>query len=167
MVCWLNQAQGGIANSGRQCSCAHFSALIVVLSNMLLYPNHTNVSVDQHHSAKGVQLLDDMLDVVQDAQFDALRLIVRELYDKANTAVVAVQNPGDFDAEDVFQQFSANMDFFPTGALDFLPFDPEVAALDLMDDGVGGPFDGFENEGLPPPDYGQVMELPNLPSFLM
>lgn len=149
----------------RQCSCAHFSALIVVLSHMLLYPSHSLVSVDQQHSYNAVKLLDEVMKLAQDENFDKLRDIVLELYDKANAAVIAVENLHGFDAGDVFQQFAATDTLFSDAqTVDFLPFDVDSMPMDFMSSGVDGPFEGLETDSGPGMDaglnYGQLTELP-------
>ncbi|KAG9255617.1 fungal-specific transcription factor domain-containing protein [Emericellopsis atlantica] len=74
-----------------QCSCAHFSGLIVLLANNLMHPTHPDAWIDQELSNKAVKLLNDLVSVLPANAFDTLCVVVNELQKKASTAVDAAR----------------------------------------------------------------------------
>ncbi|KAH7121423.1 fungal-specific transcription factor domain-containing protein [Dactylonectria macrodidyma] len=101
----------------RQCSCAHFSGLIIILANMSINPSHELVAQDQHIALKALTLFDQLLDIVEDDAFRALRIVIGELSEKANAAV---ENQRLESSEGVFGSLDALVPM-GTEALDFLP----------------------------------------------
>lgn len=112
----------------RQCSCVHFSGLVIVLANILLSPTHKFTSVDLQIATKSIHLLESLLDVVQSPTFEPLQRIIMDLYRSAVRAVDEVrpdwlneaetldpittgQNEGDLDIvaeETTFSEFDWN-----------------------------------------------------------
>ncbi|KAM0201943.1 hypothetical protein ACHAQI_011076 [Fusarium lateritium] len=144
-----------------QCSCSHFSALIVLLSNMILNPGHSSIHTDQHLSIKALDLFDKLLLVIDDQQFSALRIVVGELSQKAQAAVAAHRRELRGMGKDVFETLNAEevsapeMDFLPQGEV-FDALDGPFAGLE----GTVGGWDGVGFEGL---GYEQV---PNDMNFM-
>ncbi|KAM0245788.1 hypothetical protein ACHAP5_005107 [Fusarium lateritium] len=132
-----------------QCSCSHFSALIVLLSNMILNPGHSSIHTDQHLSIKALDLFDKLLLIIDDQQFSALRIVVGELSQKAQAAVAAHRRELRGMGKDVFETLSGEevtapeMDFLPQGEV-FDVLDGPFAGLE----GTLGGWDGVGFEGL-------------------
>ncbi|KAF5679778.1 transcriptional regulator [Fusarium heterosporum] len=118
-----------------QCSCSHFSALIILLANMILNPGHSSIHADQHLSIKALDLFDKLLKVVEDDRFSALRIVVGELSQKAQAAVAAHRRELQSLGKDVFE--TLNVEEVTVPEADFLP------TGDVFD-GINGPFDGLE-----------------------
>ncbi|KAH7121882.1 fungal-specific transcription factor domain-containing protein [Dactylonectria estremocensis] len=120
-----------------QCSCAHFSGLIIILANMSINPSHALVAQDQHLALKALTLFDQLLAIVEDDAFRALRTVIGELSEKANAAVETQRLES---SEGVF----GSMDLLgvpeSAEALDFLP----ETELYGAPDGVFAPLDGQE-----------------------
>ncbi|KAM0347406.1 hypothetical protein ACHAPU_004927 [Fusarium lateritium] len=118
-----------------QCSCSHFSALIVLLANMILNPGHSSIHIDQHLSIKALDLFDKLLKVIEDDKFSTLRIVVGELSQKAQAAVAAHRRELRDLGKDVFDALNVEEPVVPE--VDFLP------PGDVFD-GIDGPFVGLE-----------------------
>ncbi|KAF4960609.1 hypothetical protein FSARC_10423 [Fusarium sarcochroum] len=119
-----------------QCSCSHFSALIILLANMILNPGHTSIHVDQHLAVKAIDLFDKLLKVVDDETFRALRTVVGELSQKAETAVAMYRQELRSSGKDIFEALNVDGDPVPQ-EVDFLP-------ANNVFDGLDGPFAGLD-----------------------
>ncbi|KAM5353584.1 hypothetical protein ACJ41O_000234 [Fusarium nematophilum] len=107
-----------------QCSCAHFSALIILLANIILSPDHSFVPLDQHLSLKALDLFDKLLQVVDEEGFRTLRAVVGELSQKADAAVKAHRLMLSLTGNDVFDVLNSGGDGQGADAVpevDFLP----------------------------------------------
>ncbi|CAM1501196.1 Fc.00g103580.m01.CDS01 [Cosmosporella sp. VM-42] len=134
-----------------QCSCSHFSALIILLANMSINPRHELVSLDQHISSKAIKLFDKLLEVVDSEPFQTLRAIIDELYKKANEAVEAAQLDKSRGAN-VFEGLDDDMNMAPMDQLDFLP-------LENVFDDFGGTFGSLDG-----PEVFSATNLDQLPN---
>lgn len=93
-----------------QCSCSHFSGLIILLANMLIDPDHDIVSVDQDIALRAIQLFDKIIDLVP-SDSDSIRkfrLIVGDLYDRALDAVTMVGRQRRTDGNTIQQSFGVD-----------------------------------------------------------
>lgn len=89
----------------RQCSCAHFSGLIILLANLILSPTHPYSSLDQQIANKAVRLFEDLLTVVTASAFHTLKRLINDLHSSANAAVEQARLEAaaqDDDVENVF-----------------------------------------------------------------
>lgn len=88
----------------RQCSCAHFSGLIILLANLILSPSHPYVSLDQQIANKAVRLFEDLLQVVTASAFHTLQRLINDLHSSANAAVAQarLEAAQDDDVENIF-----------------------------------------------------------------
>lgn len=71
----------------RQCSCGHFSSVLVLLANMLLHPTEDGISLDKSLTAMSLDMLEDILKITHDKAFQSVNEIIKELARKANDAV--------------------------------------------------------------------------------
>ncbi|KAF5564909.1 transcriptional regulator [Fusarium phyllophilum] len=115
--------------------CSHFSALIVLLANMILNPGHNSIHIDQHLSVKALDLFDKLLKIIDDEAFRALRNVVGELSQRAQTAVAVYREELKGSGKDVFE--ALNVDDVAVHEVDFLP------AGDMFE-GLEGPFVGLD-----------------------
>lgn len=125
----------------RQCSCSHFSALIIILANMILNPGHKSIHVDQHLAVKALDLFDKLLGIIEDASFRSLRAIVSELSQKADAAVEGHRRRQQLSraGQDVFEVLNVDPIAGAQPELDFLP-------ANNVFDGLDGPFSGLDAE---------------------
>lgn len=93
-----------------QCSCAHFSGLIILLANMILSPTHPYVSLDQQISNRAVRLFESMLQFVTTSAFHTLHQLIQDLHTSANTAVDQARLNATQNDDDVENVFAANME---------------------------------------------------------
>ncbi|KAF4973267.1 hypothetical protein FZEAL_9366 [Fusarium zealandicum] len=148
-----------------QCSCAHFSALIILLANMVLNPGHESVSLDQHMAMRSFELFDKLLVVLNDGGFRALHSVVGELSQRADEAVRAHEMDLSVTGKGIFEGLNAGhdmpdampeVDFLPSNTVfdgfdgPFAPlettidFDPSIldqhigSGLDMLDDAASG-----------------------------
>ncbi|RGP72147.1 hypothetical protein FLONG3_6870 [Fusarium longipes] len=119
-----------------QCSYSHFSALIVLLANMILNPGHTSIHTDQHISIKALDLFDKLLKIVDDEAFRALRSVVGDLSQRAQEAVRAHRQHLKSFNKDIYEPI--NVEETVVQELDFLPNDDGFESID-------GPFAGLES----------------------
>ncbi|KAJ4123090.1 hypothetical protein NW768_010083 [Fusarium equiseti] len=119
-----------------QCSYSHFSALIVLLANMILHPGHNSIHVDQHISIKALDLFDKLLKIVDDEAFRALRSIVGELSQRAQEAVAAHRQELRSLGKDIYEPI--DVEETTVSELDFLPTGDRFESM-------GGPFEGLES----------------------
>ncbi|CEI66325.1 hypothetical protein FVEN_g4288 [Fusarium venenatum] len=119
-----------------QCSYSHFSALIVLLANMILNPGHTSIHTDQHISIKALDLFDKLLKVVDDEAFRALRSVVGDLSQRAQEAVAAHRKHLKSLGQDIYEPI--DVEEAVVQELDFLPTDDTFENMD-------GPFSGLES----------------------
>lgn len=139
----------------RQCSCAHFSGLIILLANMSLNPGHELVAFDQHLALRAINLFDKLLDIIEDDGFKALRLVVGELSQKATLAVETHRLESAKSDNIVFESLSADVDALQPIELEFLPQDTNL-------DGVDGPFGEFDVNGFQDSVFGQTYNATDL-----
>ncbi|KAF5536106.1 transcriptional regulator, partial [Fusarium napiforme] len=88
--------------------CSHFSALIVLLANMILNPGHNSIHIDQHLSVKALDLFDKLLKIIDDEAFRALRSVVGELSQRAQTAVAVYREELKGLGKDVFEALNVD-----------------------------------------------------------
>ncbi|CCT69072.1 related to transcriptional regulator [Fusarium fujikuroi] len=127
-----------------QCSCSHFSALIVLLANMILNPGHNSIHIDQHLSVKALDLFDKLLKIIDDEAFRALRSVVGELSQRAQTAVAVYREELKGSGKDVFE--ALNVDDVAVHEVDFLPAGDMFDGLEGPFVGLDGPFVGLSGE---------------------
>ncbi|RBQ97290.1 hypothetical protein FVER53590_09299 [Fusarium verticillioides] len=127
-----------------QCSCSHFSALIVLLANMILNPGHNSIHIDQHLSVKALDLFDKLLKIIDDEAFRALRSVVGELSQRAQTAVAVYREELKGSGKDVFE--ALNVDDVAVQEADFLPAGDMFGGLEGPFVGLDGPFVGLSGE---------------------
>ncbi|KAI1017245.1 hypothetical protein LB505_001945 [Fusarium chuoi] len=127
-----------------QCSCSHFSALIVLLANMILNPGHNSIHIDQHLSVKALDLFDKLLKIIDDEAFRALRSVVGELSQRAQTAVAVYREELKGSEKDVFE--ALNVDDVAVHEVDFLPAGDMFEGLEGPFVGLDGPFVGLSGE---------------------
>jgi hypothetical protein len=75
----------------RQCSCAHFSALIVLLANILLSPAHDSTCLDFQIVTNSIRLFEQIVDVIESPAYEPLQRIIGDLYKSATEIVSKVQ----------------------------------------------------------------------------
>ncbi|KAM0231905.1 hypothetical protein ACHAPO_008203 [Fusarium lateritium] len=119
-----------------QCSYSHFSALIVLLANMILNPGHTSIHTDQHISIKALDLFDKLLKIIDDEAFKALRSVVGDLSQRAQEAVAAHRKHLKSLGQDIYEPIE--VEEAVVQELDFLPTDDTFENMD-------GPFAGLES----------------------
>ncbi|KAH7259936.1 hypothetical protein NW759_002613 [Fusarium solani] len=122
-----------------QCSCSHFSALIIILANMTLNPGHKFIHVDQHLAVKALDLFDKLLGIIEDASFRSLRAIVGELSQKAEAAVERYRQELSRSGRDIFDTLNVDNSGDAQPELDFLP-------SNTVFDGLDGPFSSLDTE---------------------
>ncbi|KAK1998396.1 fungal-specific transcription factor domain-containing protein [Colletotrichum falcatum] len=71
-------------------SCAHFSGLLILLINMFVYPEHSDVATDQGLAKQALQLFDIMTQLLDDESFRKLHAVVKELHRRAMATVEKV-----------------------------------------------------------------------------
>ncbi|RSM15872.1 hypothetical protein CEP52_000414 [Fusarium oligoseptatum] len=104
-----------------QCSCSHFSALIIILANMILNPGHKSIHVDQHLAVKALDLFDKLLGIIEDSSFRSLRAIVGELSQKAEAAMEGYRRELSRSGQDIFEALNVDNVGDVQPELDFLP----------------------------------------------
>ncbi|GKU05366.1 transcription factor [Fusarium langsethiae] len=119
-----------------QCSYSHFSALIVLLANMILNPGHTSIHTDQHISIKALDLFDKLLKIIDDEAFRALRSVVGDLSQRAQEAVAAHRQHLKRLGQDIYE--SIDVEEVVVQELDFLPADDKF-------ENMNAPFNGLES----------------------
>ncbi|KAF5724364.1 transcriptional regulator [Fusarium mundagurra] len=124
--------------------CSHFSALIVLLANMILNPGHSSIHIDQHLSVKALDLFDKLLKIIDDEAFRALRSVVGELSQRAQTAVAVYREELKGSGKDVFE--ALNVDDVAVQEVDFLPAGDMFEGLEGPFVGLDGPFVGLNGE---------------------
>ncbi|KAF5650099.1 transcriptional regulator [Fusarium tjaetaba] len=124
--------------------CSHFSALIVLLANMILNPGHNSIHIDQHLSVKALDLFDKLLKIIDDEAFRALRSVVGELSQRAQTAVAVYREELKGSGKDVFE--ALNVDDVAVQEADFLPAGDMFEGLEGPFVGLDGPFVGLSGE---------------------
>ncbi|KAK1635349.1 fungal-specific transcription factor [Colletotrichum phormii] len=68
-------------------ACAHFSGLIIILSNMFVFPEHPNIPTDKELAEQAIQMFDMMLRISANEDFRKLHEVVRELHRRAMATV--------------------------------------------------------------------------------
>ncbi|KAF4471443.1 transcriptional regulator [Fusarium albosuccineum] len=149
-----------------QCSCSHFSALIILLSNMIIEPGHQAIHVDQHLAVKAIDLFDKLLGVIDDPQFRTLRAVVGELSQKAEEAVALHRRELARTGRDIFETLNVDNGTDAPPELDFLPpntvfdgIDGPFAGLDASVDFDSSIFDQPVNDGLETLEDGGMLDL--------
>ncbi|CAG9996050.1 unnamed protein product [Clonostachys byssicola] len=95
-----------------QCTCAHFSGLVILLSNTIMYPTHEFASLDSEISTVSVQLLDKIVAESSHGDiFASLQHVVADLSKHAKAAVSSARLQQD--SERVFGQTFQEDDWFP------------------------------------------------------
>ncbi|KAF4503214.1 NADH oxidase [Fusarium agapanthi] len=119
-------------------------ALIVLLANMILNPGHSSIHIDQHLSVKALDLFDKLLKIIDDESFRALRSVVGELSQRAQTAVAVYREELKGLGRDVFE--ALNVDDVAVQEVDFLPAGDMFEGLEGPFVGLDGPFVGLSGE---------------------
>ena len=115
----------------RPCSCAHFSALIIILTHILVNPVHSSIALDLHLVSKAIQLYEKLLNIIKDTNFHSLRQLISELHEKALAAVELAQPPPRASWNDERNAFQGH----DSSNLDWL--------AELDDENAGSPNDVF------------------------
>ncbi|OLN86340.1 putative transcriptional regulatory protein C530.05-like protein 15 [Colletotrichum chlorophyti] len=112
-------------------SCAHFSGLIIVLANMVVFPEHEFLATDMALADQALHLFDTMLALTTNEAFHRLHAVVKELHRRATATVEkavrrreerAAAAEGVMDPSLPFgTQFDDDVNFFG---------DPELASFD-------------------------------------
>ncbi|KAG5767784.1 hypothetical protein H9Q72_004481 [Fusarium xylarioides] len=145
LICYVSYRESReITDQRRQCSCSHFSALIVLLANMILNPGHNSIHIDQHLSVKALDLFDKLLKIIDDEAFRALRSVVGELSQRAQTAVAVYREELKGSGKDVFE--ALNADDVAVQEVDLLPAGDMFEGLEGPFVGLDGPFVGLSGE---------------------
>lgn len=71
----------------RKCSCAHFSALIIVLSNILVCPTDQTACLDLEMATRSIRLFEQLFGIFQSSTYEPLQRIITELYQSATIVV--------------------------------------------------------------------------------
>lgn len=134
----------------RQSSCAHFSALIVVLANILISPTHPSKFLDLQMAAKSIRLFEQIIDVVRSPLYSPLHRIIEDLY-KSATKVVDDAPPERLEdgsgALSSARNIDPVMDMF-TDQSEFSVFDYNEGQLGNFEfDGMFGPLVGEDDFG--------------------
>lgn len=74
-------------NGSRVNACAFFSGLVVLLANMLVFPDHALLEMDRALADKGMQLFDLLLPLSEDDEFHRFHVLMIELRRRAFSAV--------------------------------------------------------------------------------
>ncbi|RDW87923.1 hypothetical protein BP5796_03617 [Coleophoma crateriformis] len=117
-----------------QCSCVHFSALIVILANILISPRHESVSLDLQTATTSVRLFEQFLDVVQSTKYEPLQRIIMDLYKSATSVVDKARLGGPNQANDL----NASLRGLPEGDLDVFLERTAFPEFQWSEDGLGG-----------------------------
>jgi len=105
----------------RSSCCSFFSALVIILANMLLDPDHALVALDLHLTEQGMDLWERLLPLHLGSDFPKLHVVVVELRTLALQAVdivarekeaVDVEAGGEFFMGLEFGGFEEEMDLF-------------------------------------------------------
>ncbi|RDW72837.1 hypothetical protein BP6252_06744 [Coleophoma cylindrospora] len=148
-------------STGRQGSCVHFSALIVILANILISPGHESVSLDLQIATTSVRLFEQLLDIVQSTKYEPLQRIIMDLYQSAARVVDEVRLGGSNRANDLNTSL-------PEGDLDIFSERSDFPEFQWNEDGLGGldfdttfnPFVGVgEESSLPSIEFGVRREI--------
>ncbi|KAH8684112.1 fungal-specific transcription factor domain-containing protein [Ilyonectria robusta] len=138
-----------------QCSCAHFSGLIILLANMSLDPGHELVAFDQHLALRAINLFDKLLDIIDDEGFKALRLVIGELSQKANLAVETHRLENAQSGNAVFESLCPDAGALQPIELEYLPQDTEFGE-------VNGSFAEFDVNEFQDSVFGQTYNATDL-----
>ncbi|KAJ4247133.1 hypothetical protein NW762_013271 [Fusarium torreyae] len=111
-------------------------SLIILLANMILNPGHNSIHVDQHLAVKAIDLFDKLIKIIDDDTFHALRTVVGELSQKAETAVTKYRQELRSMGRDIFEALNVDGDPVPQ-EVDYLP-------ANNVFDGLDGPFAGLD-----------------------
>ncbi|OHF01507.1 fungal specific transcription factor domain-containing protein [Colletotrichum orchidophilum] len=76
-------------------ACAHFSGLIILLSNMFVFPEHPHLMTDKELAEQALQLFDMMLRISANDNFRKLHEVARELHRRAMATVDKVARKRD------------------------------------------------------------------------
>ncbi|KAJ0164597.1 putative transcriptional regulatory protein [Colletotrichum tanaceti] len=126
-------------------SCAHFSGLIIILSNMFVYPEHEHLVTDQALASHALHLFDMMLEVSNKDAFRRLHVVVRELHRRAMATVerAAQKRDGQAAAAAVAEAINNSLPFG-------MQFEEDVSLFEAGDMGwFDGIFDGSAIVGSP------------------
>ncbi|KAK6216826.1 fungal specific transcription factor [Colletotrichum tabaci] len=121
-------------------SCAHFSGLIIILSNMFVFPEHEHLVTDQALANHALHLFDMMLEVLNKDAFHRLHVVVRELHRRAMATVERAAQKRDEQAAAAAAVAEAINNSLPFG----MQFEEDVSFFEAGD--MGG-FDGMFGEG--------------------
>ncbi|EFY94520.1 Zn(2)-Cys(6) zinc finger domain protein [Metarhizium robertsii] len=87
-----------------QCSCPHFSGMMVLLANLLIEPTHADAVSDEILSARAIQLFDKVLELIPDPEhYTDIRVIIEELYNRAVLVINEAKSQGGDDQVDVLE----------------------------------------------------------------
>ncbi|KAH8645769.1 fungal-specific transcription factor domain-containing protein [Xylariales sp. PMI_506] len=142
-----------------QCSCAHFSALIILLANILLDPTSASAGPDLEAAAQSAQLFYELFDLVESAAYEAAHRVIKDLHRTAvaSVAVVAAADHGQhvLEAADpllppdvsAFNGLHEDLDgLFSAGDMSFLRPQMGDDLFGPADLGSGGTLDALDEE---------------------
>ncbi|WQF89165.1 hypothetical protein CDEST_14179 [Colletotrichum destructivum] len=121
-------------------SCAHFSGLIIILSNMFVFPEHEHLVTDHALANHALHLFDMMLEVLNKDAFHRLHVVVRELHRRAMATVERAAQKRDEQAAAAAAVAEAINNSLPFG----MQFEEDVSFFEAGD--MGG-FDGIFSGG--------------------
>lgn len=81
----------GSLRGPRQCSCAHFSALIILLANIVTAPGGPEVEDDYRAASRSTELFGQLCAVMETPAYGAIHRVIRDLYRSATLAVEALR----------------------------------------------------------------------------
>lgn len=127
-------------------SCAHFSGLIIILSNMFVFPEHEHLVTDQALANHALHLFDMMLEVLNKDAFHRLHVVVRELHRRAMATVERAAQKRDEQAAAAAAVAEAINSSLPFG----MQFEEDVSFFEAGDmGGFDGMFGGGAIDGSP------------------
>ncbi|KAG8407435.1 hypothetical protein J3459_018512 [Metarhizium acridum] len=78
-----------------QCSCPHFSGMMVLLANLFIEPTHPDALSDGILSARAIQLFDTVLELIPDPEhYTEIRVIIEELYNRVVLVINEAKSQG-------------------------------------------------------------------------
>lgn len=97
----------------RQCSCAHFSALIILLADVVSSPGQLSMLSDYEAASISTELFSKLIAITETPAYKALGMIITELHRSATVVVDAHQSEEattTTDASELFEGFPVGSD---------------------------------------------------------
>lgn len=136
--------EGTLLTSSRKCGCAHFSALIVLLSNIIISPNHQS-RADLQIATQAIKLFDKLLEVLKSPLYQPLQHIVEDLYQSATKVVEQAWLEQPDEPDDVITASDEIIDLnFFSKEPSFSTFEYDPEQLEGLE--FNGIFDSFAGE---------------------